>query len=482
MGTAFPPSGSSNGYTLSLWFQVWKFDPNAHTTLFGAFDSSQTCFMLVYLEKDSQNLILQTSVTSSRPSVRFKSISFREGRWYHVVLAHRRPSTTHSSRVSLFVNGNFVEQVKSNYPLASPTVKAKADNGANTSGHSRRHAVQAFVGTPKDLASRLGQGVVCCQWRLASAYVFNDVLSDDLIAVYYELGPRYFGNYQDCLGSFNTYQAAASLKIRNDNLHSGKAQRSDIILAMETGASELLPEKRIILALSPANVVEADESSPPDAALVPRYLSKAATKITKNLANKGHGYLVVNGAIPAVNDALRHRQGFAVLTGDPATLTLQSLDDATWQIGGCAAVVLDQFDKSTNEKACIRALDCIFESLRDNWRCSEAMERENGFAILATLIARKIESRVEHNIEEEARTEFVLKILTVVLKFLGFRADRPELSVLNNPLAYRVLLVDADFWRVMPTAVQSLYYEQFDAFGLRSKYHVFNGKRLSKMR
>ncbi|KAI4252235.1 MAG: hypothetical protein LQ352_004401 [Teloschistes flavicans] len=487
LGNAFPPTGHSSGYTLSLWFQVCTFDNSAHTTLFGAFDRSQTCFVLVYLEKDSHNLILQTSVTSSRPSVRFKSVSFREGRWYHIAIAHRRPSTSHSSRVSLYVNGNFVEQIKSNYPLASPV-----SHTDSKSSPVRHNPVQAFLGTPQDLATRLGKGVVSCQWRLASAYVFGDVLSDDLVAVYYELGPRYYGNYQDCLGSFNTYQAAAALKIRHEKLSSGsgKEQRSDIILAMETGGSRLLPENKIILALSPANTVTTDDSASFGASM---FLSKGATKSVRHMSHKGHTFLVVNGAVPSVNDALQNPHGFAVLSGDPAVVNVEALDDASWRIGGCTAIFLDRFEASIDDDNSIQALECIFETVRDNWRCSEAMEKENGFAVLATLIARKLDSTIEQNTDgsvppaiiqtnTESGSKYGLRVLLAVLKFLGFRQDKPDHSVLNNPLAYRVLIVDTDIWRKMSLSVQQLYYEQFSVFGVHSKFRVFNAKRLSKMR
>ncbi|KAL8852664.1 MAG: hypothetical protein Q9221_002424 [Calogaya cf. arnoldii] len=503
IGTAFPPASSSNGYTISLWLQIVKYDVNAHTTLFGAFDASQTCFVLLYLEKDSHNLILQTSVTSTRPSVRFKTVSFREGRWYHIALAHRRPKATSSSRVSLFVNGNFVEQVKSNYPLAPPLAKTKSGSANHgPSSHNRTSPVQAFVGTPQDLASRLGKDVVSSQWRLASAYVFSDFLSDDLLAVHYELGPRYYGNYQDCLGSFNTYQAASSLKIRNDSLHPGKQQHSDIICAMELGANELLPEARIILGLSPWNVLGSENFGSFEETPVPVYLSKAATRTAKNLSHKGHDYLVTNGSIPTFNDAFCRPHGFAVPTGGPVATLAQPLDDAAWQIGGCTGIILDHLEKSSDDDAIVRALSCVFECIRENWRCSEAMEKDNGFAILSALISRKIDTRGEelsdgrrslpvksakeeeeednNNNNEKDQAEFSLKLLTLILKFLGFRTDKPEESVLNNPLAYRVLIVDADYWRRMHPSVQKLYYEQFGVFGMRSKYHSFNAKRIIK--
>ncbi|KAL8933905.1 MAG: hypothetical protein Q9216_006161, partial [Gyalolechia sp. 2 TL-2023] len=493
IGVQFPPTSSSNGYTLSLWFQVTRFDSHAHTTLFGAFDPSQTCFVLVYLEKDSHNLILQTSVTSSKPSVRFKSVAFREGRWYHIAIAHQKPRTTSSSRVSLFVNGSFVEQLKANYPMVSPVSKTKAGNTDDGSTNFKFNPVQVFVGTPQDLASRLGKGVVSTLWRLASIHLFSDVLSDDLIAVHYELGPRYHGNYQDCLGSFNTYQAAASLKLRNDSLYSGKEQRSDIILAMESGGGELLPEGKIVLGLSTAYVFPASNLGTNNEPYAPGFMTTAAIRAARNFSLKGRDSLVVNSAIPMINRAISHSYGHAVLTGDPAVLVVHSLDNAAWQLGGCTAIVLNLLDKASGDEAVLCALDCVFESIRDNWRCSEAMERENGFAILSNLIAQKIGvgSRGTHDdsINEskyqsarKAREELAYKVLTVLLKFLGFRRDQPEHSVLNNPLAYRVLLVDPDYWRSMPLKVQMLYYEQFIVFGVHSRYRSFNAKRLSKMR
>jgi hypothetical protein len=43
---AFPPA---KGYTFSSWIRVDQFDAACHTTIFGAFDASQTCFVLIYI-------------------------------------------------------------------------------------------------------------------------------------------------------------------------------------------------------------------------------------------------------------------------------------------------------------------------------------------------------------------------------------------------------------------------------------------------
>lgn len=494
IGRAFPPVGSSPGYTLSLWLQVVRFDPNAHTTIFGAFDATQTCFVLVYMEKDTRNLILQTSVTSSRPSVRFKQGAFKEGRWYHVVITHQRPKPTTSSRASLFIDGEFVEQVKALYPTTSPEARTRPDVHDTPSSRTQsNNAIQAFLGTPQDLATRLGKGVVSTQWRLASSYLFSNVLSDDLITVYYQLGPRYTGNFQDCLGSFQTYEASAALNLRNESLHPGSEDRSEIVAAIRSKAGLLLPESIILLNLSASIVLDDNDQNNINETQLNKSLSKTASKNLRNVTRAGRNALAINGAIPSINEALLHPSGFAVLTGDPNVIVPQSLDEAAWRIGGCASVGLALLEASRHTKELVQALDIIFESVRENWRNSEAMERENGFGVLATILTSKLDEHSHHGIDSPssqtlpgARPDTLpsihLQVLKAILNFVGYRSDKPENSVINNPLAYRILLVDMGFWRMCSPEVQKLYYDQFITFASRSKYHHFNMRRLLRMR
>ena len=495
IGRTFPPASTSAGYSLSLWFQIVHFDRASHTTIFGAFDASQTCFVLVYVEKDTHNLILQTSVTSSRPSVRFKSTAFRERRWYHVVIAHRRPKGTSSSRASLFIDGEFVEQVKSQYPESPLSINSGNEAIGLPSSNRKNNAIQAFLGTPQDLASRLGKGLIFTQWRLASANLFADVLSDDLIAVYYELGSRYTGNYQDCLGSFQTYQASALLNLRNESLHPGREERSDIVSAIRSKAGVLLPESKILLNISASLVLDDNDQNNIDETQLMKYISKTAGKNLRNVTRGGRNALAINGAIPSVNEALLHSSGFAVLTGDPTTVVPQSLDDAAWRIGGCAAVGLALLESAITSHDLVRALNILFECVQENWRNSEAMERENGFGVLSTLLTTKLcqgqlnvaagpgsgSPRGSSKIQESV-PNLPLTILVEILKFVGYRMDKPEDSVINNPLAYRILIVDMEFWRSAEPTVQKLYYKQFIDFELHSKFHQFNTKRLLRMR
>ncbi|MCJ1473895.1 hypothetical protein MMC13_002550 [Lambiella insularis] len=490
IGRTFPPSTSSPGYTLSMWLQIVHFDTESHTTLFGAFDSSQSCFVLVYLEKDTKNLILQTSVTASRPSVRFKSFVFEAERWYHVCVVHRRPKPTVSSRASLFIDGEFVEHVKAQYPSLPPPAVSNADISGLLSPGRKHKPVQAFLGTPQDLASRLGQGLVSSQWRLASAYLFNDTLSDDLIAVHRQLGPRYHGNYQDCLGSFQTYQASAELNLRNENLHPGREEKSEIVAAIRSKASALLPESRILLNFSPMMVLDDDDRNNVDETQLIKSLSKSAAKNLRTVTRGGRNAIVVNGAVPSVNEALNHPHGFAVLTGEPAVVIPQSLDDAAWRIGGCAPIGLSLVESASSHDGLLRALEILLGMIQDSWRNSEAMERDNGFGVLATLLTSKLDKScgalktrgLHSDSHKELSEELPFELLCLILNFVGYQKDNLTDSVINNPLAYRILIVDLDVWRTSSAKVQKLYYEQFQIFSTGSKHHHFNTKRLGRMR
>ena len=481
IGRDFPPLASSPGYTLSLWLQIVHFDPTAHTTIFGAFDATQTCFVLIYLEKDTHNLILQTSVTSSRPSVRFKQAAFVEGRWYHLVIAHQRPRTTSSSRASLFINGEFIEQVKAQYPTPAPRTSKRPDV-------DKPPTLQAFMGTPQDLATRLGKGLVSTQWRLASSHLFATILSDDLITVYYQLGPRYTGNFQDCLGSFQTYEASAALNLRNENLHPGTEENSEIVAAIRSKAGLLLPERTIMLNLSASAVLDDNDQNSIDETQLIKSLSKPAIKNLKAVTRAGCNALAINGATPSINQALLQTSGFAVLTGSPTIIVPQALDEASWRIGGCASVGLALLESSQNDDEIERGLNIVFESVRDNWRNSEAMEREHGFGVLATILTAKLDQPIQSGIESPAQpspeqtSSLHLRVLKTILAFVGFQARSEENSVINNPLAYRILLVDMGFWRSCSSEVQKLYYEQFLIFSSRSKYRHFNLRRLLRMR
>ncbi|KZF23043.1 beach-domain-containing protein [Xylona heveae TC161] len=490
LGRNFPPISPSAGYTFTAWLRVDTFDSESHTTVFGAFDTSQTCFVLIYLEKDTRNLILQTSIRSTRPSVRFKSTIFEQGVWYHIAVVHRRPRSASSSRASLYVNGKFTEQVRSHYPCIPPALNTSTESFASLTSSSRHNPVQVFLGTPQDLSSNIGRGLVSSKWSLASSHLFNDALSDDLIAVYYQLGPRYSGNFQDCLGSFQTYDASAKLNMLNESRHPGKEDRSDIVAAIRSKASTLLPESQILFNISPVAVLCGDQNHLNKPQIIAG-LSKQAGRSLQQLTRAGGNPIVINGAIPAINDALTLSNGVAILTGEPAVVIPESLDNDSWRLSGCCSVGLKLIENAATPSDLLLAVRIFFETVKDNWRNSEAVERENGFGILGAILRGKLgggmtmgsANPVTFDTDDSTTHERLSSgLLSLILDFVGYDRTDPSESIINNPLAYRVLLVDLDLWRKTGCDTQKLYYNQFVTFGVQSKYRHFNLKRLSRMR
>lgn len=495
LGLPFPPTTTA-GYTFTTWFRVDKFDPSCHTTVFGACDSTQTCFVLAYIEKDTKHFILQTSITSSRPSVRFKTTTFDECVWYHLAVVHKRHGTVTSSRASLYVNGLFVEQVKCPYPANPPvpqSTQMNADNFGAIPPMQRRFApVQAFLGTPQDLASRMGRHMVASKLSIASFHLFQDALSDEMVAVYQKLGPRYAGNYQDCLGSFQTYRASAELKLFNDSLHPDQNEQSEIISALHVQASKLLNESRILMSISPVAVLDDDDRNNVDESQLIKALSRHSAKILQYHTKMAGNSVVVNAAVPSVNDALSQPRGAAVLLGDPVVVVPQALDDASWRIAGCAAVGLKLVQMANTRDSILRAVQILFETIQENWKASESMERDNGFAALAGILRDKISidtaasvSKRNGNGTAEGReaddNSLDYELLQLILRALGYDETNLAESIIINPLAYRVLLIDYDTWRRGSLPTQKLYFRQFVHFAQSSKHHIFNVKRLMRM-
>ncbi|KAI0191931.1 beige/BEACH domain-containing protein [Astrocystis sublimbata] len=487
LGRPFPPQ-SSAGYTFTAWIRVDKFDPDSHTTLFGVFDSTQSCFLLAYLEKDTRSFILQTSVTSQRPSVRFRGFRFDENKWYHIAIAHRRPKTMTASKASLYVNGEFIEQLRSSYPALPPPSNGSTESFASfTSSSHKSLPVQAFLGTPRELSSHVGGGLIHSKWSLAGAHLFDDVLSDDFLAVPSRLGVHYQGNYQDCLGGFQTYAASAALGLRNELVSTGK-EDSDIMKVIRDRASHLIPEQHILYSLIPSSIFREREHFGESQLF--RSLSRGPAHTLVQMVLKNGTGIAINTALPSINDALLRSNGVAILAGDPMVVTPQFFDDALWRLAGFTPLALKLIERASSADALVRAVDMVFRCINSSWRNSEAMERDGGYAILSILLKTKLGfvSHAESTVTDKLilqgpeREGLSLQLLSLVLEFVGYNHRDPLESIIINPLAYRLLIIDFDSWRKCNTIVQELYYKQFVTFAVRSKYHDHNHRRLLRMR
>jgi hypothetical protein len=498
IGRPFPPVSPGGGYTFTTWIRVDRFDTDCHTTLFGAYDDTQTCFLMAYLEKDSRCFILQTYMGHSTgvvPSVRFKKAPrFEEGRWYHIAVVHRRAKAIGlgSPKASLFIDGEFTETMKAHYPSHPPVLDSSQESFASMSSTTSKHHILAFLGTPRNLAPRLGRNVLASKLSVASFHLLAEPLSDELIAVYHKLGPRYCGNFQDRLGSFQTYRTSAELHVHNEILHPGREERSEIVAAIRTSASHLMPESNILLSFSPSSVMDDDDRNAIDESQLIRSLSKESARTIHKFTRLHSTPIIINAAVPSVNDALSQTRGYGRLTGNPVVVVPQALDEAIWRIGGCVAVGLKLVQVAESLSATLRAVEILLEAVGGHWRNCEAMEQRNGFAVLAEVLRQKIgfalgglvmRNPSSLDVTQEDCESFVKELLSVVLRFVGYDEQHPTESLIINPLAYRVLLVDLEIWRRTTSLdTQKLYYAQFVHFAKGSKHHHYNAKRFQRIR
>jgi hypothetical protein len=78
---------------------------------------------------------------------------------------------------------------------------------------------------------------------------------------------------------------------------------------------------------------------------------------------------------------------------------------------------------------------------------------------------------------------FIRQLLRNILQFVGYDEKHPTESLIINPLAYRVLLVDLEIWRrATSLETQKIYYAQFVHFAKGSKHHHYNAKRFQRIR
>ncbi|KAF2086354.1 beach-domain-containing protein [Saccharata proteae CBS 121410] len=485
----FPPP-SAGGYTLSTWVRFDQFDVDCHTTIFGIFDTAHTCCVLLYLEKATQYLILQTSTTPERPGVRFKTKIFDTDKWYHIAIVHRQAEGPGPSRVNFYLNGIFMEKAMSTYPNTpplAPSATAATDGRISSlNAYARSTKIEAFLGTPEVYATRRGKDVVSTSFSIASFHLFHEALSDELVNIHRQLGPRYGGNFQDSLGSFLTYEASAEVNLFNETPH--QDDKSDLISAMRNKASSVLPESRVAFSISPTSVMDDNDHNHINESRLMKSLSKNATKSLCYWTRSVGRAIAINAAVPSINSALCQRNGVAILQGDPVIAVPQSLDDASWRVGGCTAIGLKLIELANTKAALMTAVQIIFETIRANWRNSEAFEREHGYGILAGLLRDKMGlgsvfvKSTTGPIMDTDHDALAYELLQSILAFVGYQEDRPEESKIVNPLAYRALLIDLDLWRKTSTESQRLYYKQMRCFAKDSKHHVFNARRLTRMR
>ena len=468
----FPPPARAGGYSLMLWLRVDEFDEPCHTTLFGAYDSTQTSFLLLYLEKETKQLVLQTSVRSERPSVRFKSITFASRRWYHVAIIHKHPGNEKASRATLIVDGKPTEKIKCPYPLEAPAkIAPKVTPLSFSTPPTHKAPVHGFVGTPRRLSPRLGLGALRSRWSLASCQLVARALPEELVLVYTNLGPAYVGNFQDSLGSYQTYETSTRLNLLNEQTSSGAEDQSVIAKVIRGKASSIIDESSFLLNAIAGSFRHTTGLGRQD------FDTGSVMRVTGGMANLAVPESVASPQDPKTN---------LICHGGIRLSSAKSMSQYIWQGCGGVSFAIKLLEVASTHTDVLQAVRIAFDLVRDNWRLSEAFEREGGFPMMAYILRYKtataVQSVNQYSTDHDGDEPFSLRLLRLILSNVGHDERNPEASVISNPLAYRAMIVDSDLWRSSEGSTQRLYYKQFVDFIAKSHHASFNIRRLGRMR
>lgn len=307
----FPPQ--SSGYTLLFWFHIERLDDTMPLTLFTMFDGEKVVFT-VYI--DAMTRKLQIQQTGYKQKVDFNSFQFQAGYWYHLALVHQRSrlGATLSSMV-LYINGVCMESVRCPFP---PQLAGD---------------VKCTVGTPRNMASSSASLLI---WDLGPTYLIRDLIDEDLLNLYFNLGARYKSLFQDNLRQFQTYEASSALflSLRHMNKTFGRkeANQSALASAMRgTGNMTLLPESKFAFAFFASNALSRGLHT----GLTLTGLSEEALQLVASCTEEA----ILNSAIAKLESALATPKLMGYLSGNPVIAHPFGVDESIWRIGGCAVAL-----------------------------------------------------------------------------------------------------------------------------------------------
>lgn len=188
----WPPG---NGFTTTMWVCVKEYGADHPVRLLTLFSPSEPEIMFFSLEVDpSTNLIVAKTIETVM--FRFK---VKRNVWYHFAFVFNGRLKLKNSQLVLYVDGKHVDTVRLPYPTTGPSQAALMD-------------VQSLV------CGRIGSSVkerkvssLC--FRVAACYLIDEALPASTIAVIYQLGPLYAGNFQGLLTPWQAWSHSFTIPL-----------------------------------------------------------------------------------------------------------------------------------------------------------------------------------------------------------------------------------------------------------------------------
>ncbi|KAI8967889.1 hypothetical protein BDF20DRAFT_828883, partial [Mycotypha africana] len=297
------------------------------------------------------------------------------------------------------------------------------------------------------------------------------VLGKETINLMFNLGARYKSLFQDSLHQYQTNEATTALitsfrttakshRLRKELAHSPHA----FLISLKDGhfLQQQVSENKILLAIFASNFL----SEGAQAGLISTKFNMITEVTIKDEIDNG-SRILLNSAIAKVGVAMRHLEYMVHLKGNPLVAYPLGLDESIWNIGGCG-IALKLVELSKTKEMLCKSTSILFELIRYSWRNSKDIERCHGYEIYAYLLKCK-------------RDLISTELLDLILVFIGKNTQELENSTINNPLAYRYIVLNFNIWKKTPLVVQKTHLDQFILFFETSKARHYNSKRLPKI-
>ncbi|XP_076787564.1 WD repeat- and FYVE domain-containing protein 4 isoform X4 [Arvicanthis niloticus] len=409
----FPPPG---GLTFSCWFlisrqaNVMEGHPLRFLTLVRHLARTEQPFVCfsISLCMDDLSLIVSTEEKEFQPLDAMEPEDEAEpsagrqlqvrcsqllacGQWYHLAVVVSKEMKRNCS-VTMYLDGQAIGSAKMLYIQALPGSFFSMEPSSFVD-------VYGYIGTP-----RIWKQKSSLIWRLGPAYLFEEDISADTLALIIKLGPRYCGNFQAVHRQGEDPDGEATPLIAEERVSFGLYVPSSSITSI-MNIRNIYNEVDSRLIAKEMNISSRDNATP--------------VFLLRNCAGHLSGSLRTLGAV-AVGQL-----GVRVFHSSPAA---SSLD----YIGG-PAILLGLISLATDDHTMYAAMKVLHSVLTSNAMCDYLMQRICGYQILAFLLRKKT-SFLNHRV-------FQLILSVAGTAELGFRP-----SAVTNICIFQHVLCNFELW------------------------------------
>ncbi|CDK25143.1 unnamed protein product [Kuraishia capsulata CBS 1993] len=435
------------GYSIQCWLRVSQ-----------GFSLDSTGFQkrLVTLGDETSSISLwirgdkfyikATYASGNSEGVTFEGLNIERDVFYHVVI---RQSSRKDSKVTLFVDGEPIQTVDLQFPFSESHSKSDPQKGLLLQ--------VSFGGDSKESDTVL---------EIVNMFILNELVSPEWCLLSFCLGMMYTGNYQDKnITKYVTYKSLRQLEIGLQELYTGRSG----------GWLSSLKKKR------PKELGELQRALGEDGLFNIDARFIALNFHTLLLDKSGNDLNVFSGMYLCKNSRLVSLKQPSNLTIPKITMSegvmfvsREPLFPVIYALGG-SIVFLKIIESCSTADLLETAVEILARFLENDWASLKEFETKSGYDILSTILKTK-----KHLI--------TLRLLDVILSFVGYDHNSPIDSLLINPQAYGSLIADFEIWRPKNVAdsvsrdIFKFLLFQFTVFGQTSKYSTYNLRLMVKMR